>query len=106
MLFTVVIVIISVSICIAVFAFFDSAAPSALTISSGPENSIYHRHAEKYKTILAKEGVTLTIQTSEGSTDNLQKLANRRAKVDVAFVQSGKTDGVAVDQLMSLGSVS
>jgi TRAP-type uncharacterized transport system substrate-binding protein len=106
MLFTTVVAIISISICVAIFAFFDSAAPSQLTISSGPENSIYHRHAEKYKTILAKEGVTLTIQTSEGSTDNLKKLTDPRAKVDVAFVQSGKTDGIAVDKLMSLGSVS
>src|SRR5207249_9271752 len=62
------------------FGFFDTAAPSTLTITSGPEGSGFKRNAEQYKKILAKQGVTLKILPSEGSHDNLQRLANREGR--------------------------
>ncbi|HEU4708265.1 MAG TPA: TAXI family TRAP transporter solute-binding subunit [Methylophilaceae bacterium] len=106
LLFMAVVVIIGLTICLAVFAFFNTAAPTRLTIAGGPPGSIYQRNAEQYKKILAKEGVTLTILTTGGSTDNLKKLADPHTKVDVGFVQGGETDGINTDHLMSLGSVS
>ncbi|MES2547198.1 MAG: TAXI family TRAP transporter solute-binding subunit [Pseudomonadota bacterium] len=95
-----------VLICLAVFVFFNSAAPTRLTITAGEEGSVFQKNALKYKTILAREGVTLTILPSNGSIDNLHKLADRRVNVDIGFVQSGVTGDVKVDKLMSLGSIA
>ncbi|MES2499942.1 MAG: TAXI family TRAP transporter solute-binding subunit [Pseudomonadota bacterium] len=93
-------------ICLAVFLFFNSAAPTTITITSGEEGSIFQKNALKYKAILAKEGVTLNILPSNGSIDNLNKLNDKRLKVDVGFVQSGVAENIKVDKLMSLGSVA
>ena len=41
------------------------------------------------KKILARNGITLKIVTSEGSLDNLNRLTDGNSGVDVAFVQSG-----------------
>lgn len=91
---------------LALFLFFNSAAPTTLTITSGEEGSIFQKNALKYKAILAREGVKLTILPSNGSIDNLNKLADKHVKVDIGFVQSGVVGNVKVDKLMSLGSVA
>ena len=93
-------------ICIAVFLFFNSAAPTSLTITTGEEGSIYQKNALKYKAILAREGVTLNIVPSNGSIDNLNKLADKRVNVDIGFVQSGVVGKIMTDKLMSLGSIA
>ena len=89
-----------------VFIFFNTAAPSTLTITSGPEGSSFSRNAERYQKILAKEGVTLNILPSEGSTQNLKRLLDPKIDVDVGFVLGGEVAKTNVDQLMSLGSVN
>jgi TRAP-type uncharacterized transport system substrate-binding protein len=85
------------------------APPSTLTMSAGPKGSSFYINAEKYKDILARNGVTLKVQESQGSLDNLLKLEDPKSGVDVGFVQGGMTvPGVANDthkDLMSLGSV-
>ncbi|TMH06570.1 MAG: C4-dicarboxylate ABC transporter substrate-binding protein, partial [Betaproteobacteria bacterium] len=88
------------------FGFFDTAAPSTLTITSGPEGSGFKRNAEQYKKILAKQGVTLKILPSEGSHDNMQRLANPKVAVDVGFVLGGEANSATAENLVSLGSVS
>lgn len=95
-----------VAIGIALFLYFDSATPNTITITTGPVGSSYQRSAEKYKKILAKEGITLKIIPSEGSVDNLKKLLNPKTAVDVGFVQGGQVNGTNVDNLVSLGSVN
>lgn len=93
-------------VCLAVFLFFNSAAPTSLTITGGEEGSIFQKNAVKYKAALAREGVKLTILPSNGSIDNLNKLADKRVNVDIGFVQSGVAENIKVDKLMSLGSVA
>ncbi|HBC85664.1 MAG TPA: C4-dicarboxylate ABC transporter substrate-binding protein [Lentisphaeria bacterium] len=94
------------AISLAVFMFFNSAAPTTLTIAAGSEGSMFGRFADKYQKILLKQGIRLKILKSEGSIDNLKKLANPRIKVDVGFVQGGETEGIDIDKLVSLGTVS
>jgi len=93
-------------LCLALFLFINSAAPTKLTITAGEEGSIYHNNALKYKALLAKEGVTLTILPSNGSIDNLNKLADKRVNVDIGFVQSGVAANTKINKLMSLGSIA
>jgi TRAP-type uncharacterized transport system substrate-binding protein len=101
-----VVLLVVLAIGLAVVVFINSAAPTVLTIAGGPQGSSFYRSAERYKAILAKEGITLNIIETEGSVDNLKKLADPKMKVDVGFVMGGETKGINVEHLMSLGSVS
>src|SRR5512139_1186705 len=69
-----------------IFLFFYLAPPNTITIISGPEGSTFRRTAERYAKILQRNGVTLRILPSEGSVENIKKLADPSSKVDVGFV--------------------
>ena len=81
------------------------APPKTIYFISGPDGSGYRNQAEKYQKILARDGVKLEILPSRGALDNLDKLANPAAKVDVGFVQGGLAEGRELPHLVSLGSV-
>jgi hypothetical protein len=103
---TTIILFIGVTVAVAAFFFLNTAAPRTLTISSGPQGSTFQRYAERYQEILAREGVLLNILPSDGSSDNLNRLADPKVNVDIAFVLSGETQKKPYDTLMSLGNVS
>jgi len=86
--------------------FLKSAPPNTLTITSGPEGSLFRTNAEKYRVILARNGVTLKVLPSQGSLENLERLQNTRFRVDVGFVQGGVTNANSLDKLVSLGSIA
>jgi TRAP transporter TAXI family solute receptor len=81
------------------------APPDTITIISGPTGSVFQRNAEKYRKILARNGVKLRILPSEGSLENLKKLIDPAHHIDVGFVQGGVSTGISVEKLVSLGSV-
>jgi hypothetical protein len=58
------------------------APPDTITIASGPVGSTFRLTAEKYRKILARNGVKLEILPSEGSLDNLKKLDDIETKVN------------------------
>ena len=82
------------------------APPHTLTITAGPQGSSFWNAAQKYKAILARNSITLNVLTSEGSAENLKRLADPHSNVDVGFVQDGVAQGPAPDGLTSLGSVA
>ena len=88
------------------FVFLNSAPPTTLTMTSGPDGSAFRQTAEQYRKILAREGVTLKVLASQGSRDNLARLSDAKAKVDVGFVTGGETAASGVGHLVSLGSLS
>jgi hypothetical protein len=98
-----------VLVIVAAFAFasklMQSAPPSHIRMISGSPGSSYRTLAEKYKKIIETHGVKIEIVASEGALDNLERLADPKAKVDVGFVQGGLTDGVDISRLVSLGTV-
>ena len=93
-------------IAIGVFLFFYLAPPNTIIMTSGPKGSTFERYAEKYAKILQREGVTLKILTSEGSVENIKRLADPASKINVGFVQGGVKRDINTDKLVSLGSVS
>jgi hypothetical protein len=88
------------------FRFVRPAPPDTIVIASGPDGSIFRAAADKYRKIIERDGVKVRILPSQGSLDNLKMLADSASRVDVAFVQGGLTDGVDIEGLKSLGSVS
>jgi TRAP-type uncharacterized transport system substrate-binding protein len=65
------------------------APPNVLTISAGPPGSSFWNAAQRYKAILARNGITLKVLPSAGSLQNLERLSDPKVDVDVGFVQSG-----------------
>src|ERR1700730_5838346 len=87
------------------FKFVRPAPPDTLVFTSGANGSTFRTNAEKYKTILARNGVKLELVPSEGSLENLKRLADPAFKADVGFVQGGVAAGTNIDHLVSLGTV-
>jgi len=100
------IVFASLAVIAAVWWFISSAPPRTLTITSGPPGSTFQRTAERYRDILASNGVTLKILPSQGSMENLDRLADPAFKVDIGFVQTGASNAVKAASLFSLGSIA
>ena len=97
---------VALAVGLAGFAFIHMAVPNTLTITAGPAGSSFYRNAEKYKKILAKDGVTLNILPSNGSPENLQRLTTPGATADIGFVLGGEVKDAKVNALMTLGSVN
>jgi TRAP-type uncharacterized transport system substrate-binding protein len=96
--------IIGAIIVAAIWYFIHLAPPRVITISCGPEQSLYWRFATNYQGWLGSNHITLRILTSHGSQENLQRVADRTA--DIAFVQSGITSKDKAENVMTLGSIS
>ncbi len=94
------------AIAVGTFLFFYLAPPNTIIMTSGPKGSSFERYAERYAKILQRQGVTLKILPSEGSVENIKRLADPSSKVNVGFVQGGVKKDANTDKLVSLGSVS
>ncbi|HEX3099331.1 MAG TPA: TAXI family TRAP transporter solute-binding subunit, partial [Usitatibacter sp.] len=87
------------------YRFVRPAPPGTIVLTSGGAGSLFDVASRRYRDILARQGVTLEILPSEGSLENLKRLADPDSKVDVGFVQGGLADRVDAAKLVSLGSV-
>lgn len=94
-------------IIVGLVVFIRSAPPSTLTISSGPEDSYFHKTALRYAKKLEKKGVKVNVLISNGSLQNLERLSDPKSKVDLAIVQGGLKDkDYKLDEMVSLGSIT
>ncbi|NTV69966.1 MAG: TAXI family TRAP transporter solute-binding subunit [Azonexaceae bacterium] len=91
------------------YQFVEPAPPKKIVISTGSESGAYYQFAQRYATILARDGITLEVRSSAGSLENIERL--KQGEVQVGFVQGGvvppKEDPDAEDDsgLLSLGSL-
>jgi TRAP-type uncharacterized transport system substrate-binding protein len=63
--------------------------PRHIVLASGLQDGLYHQYAQRYKEILAREGVTVEERLTGGAEDNEQLLHNPKSGVDVAFMHGG-----------------
>ena len=92
----------------ALFYFVAPPPPMHAHMATGFEGGSYRQFAEQLKIALAKQGFELTLVTSTGSSDNLQRLLAEPGEVQIALVQSGLEQQLPTDQrarLRSLGAV-
>ncbi|MDC0335597.1 ABC transporter substrate-binding protein [Pseudodesulfovibrio sp.] len=87
------------------YQFVDPLPPSKVTIAAGSKTGAYTKFARKYAEVFAREGVELIVVESNGSMDNLAKMADPENGVDAAFMQGGITTPEAHPDLRSLGSL-
>ena len=85
------------------YQFVGPAPPREVTMTTGSERGAYHAFGKKYATELAKAGVTLTLKPSAGSLENLSRLTDANAPVQVGLVQGGLANATTHPGLSSLG---
>jgi TRAP-type uncharacterized transport system substrate-binding protein len=89
----------------------DPAPPKRVVLTAGSEEGDFQKYAERYKKILAKDGITLEVLDSKGAMENLKRLRDPKEAVTLGFLQDGLATGTseapAADALplVSLGSV-
>ena len=79
--------------------------PRTIVITAGSEGGAYLAYAERYRELLARQGITLEVLPSEGSLENLERLADPAFRVDIGFVQGGAAKGADLSGLVSLGAL-
>jgi len=79
----------SVAIAVASAWFLQSTIPRRIVLASGLEDGLYHRYAQRYKDILARDGVTVEERLTGGADENADLLRDSGSGVDVAFVHGG-----------------
>jgi len=85
--------------------FVRPAPPDSFVMSTGAEGGAYDQFAQRYRDILARDGVTVELRRSAGSMENLKRLADPASGVEAAFVQAGVTLPEGNPGLVSLGSI-
>ncbi|HEX7155738.1 MAG TPA: TAXI family TRAP transporter solute-binding subunit, partial [Burkholderiaceae bacterium] len=81
------------------------APPKTIVMTAGTEGSTFRNIAERYRKILAGNGIELQILPSLGSVDNLKRLSDPSVHVDIGFVQGGLPQPPGAEDLVSLGSM-
>lgn len=75
----------------AAYWWLDPQPPRTVTLATGPEGSAYAEFGKRYAQALAKNGITVTLLSTDGPAANLQAL--RDGSADVAFVRGGSDSG-------------
>src|SRR5262245_33050607 len=81
------------------------APPRTVVMTTGPAGSAYAQFGERYREILAREGIELRLVPSNGAVENLSRLLDPKAGVNVGFVQGGISGPGASRDLASLGTI-
>ena len=69
--------------------FLQSTIPRRIVLASGLKDGMYHEYAQRYKEILARDGVTVEERVTGGADENEQLLHDPKSGVDVAFMHGG-----------------
>lgn len=88
-----------------VIGIFQPAPPRTVTMATGSAGGAYHGYGERYREILKREGVELKLEPTTGAIENLRRLNDPSAEIDVSFLQGGTTNSTVSPQLESLGTV-
>ncbi|HET9451234.1 MAG TPA: TAXI family TRAP transporter solute-binding subunit [Aggregicoccus sp.] len=97
-------------------SFIKPAPPRSLVMAIAPDEGGARYYARRYQELLARDGITVELRTTEGSAHNVALLQDPGERVDVAFVQSGTAQQEApaaarglrarAASVVSLGSVA
>ncbi len=92
-------------ICWAGYRFTQPIPPKNLVMSTGGENGAFAFFGERYRQMLAQNGIRVKLVPSSGAIESLRRLRDESQKVDAGFVQDGMGKSEGPSNLVSLGSV-
>jgi TRAP transporter TAXI family solute receptor len=87
------------------FHFVKPIPPRTLTMTTGMEGGSFVVLGERYRQVLARDGIQLQLLASSGSVENLVRLKDESTAAEVGFVQGGIGKAEAASKLVSLGSI-
>jgi TRAP transporter TAXI family solute receptor len=79
--------------------------PRTIVFAAGPKGGMFEAFAERYRDLLAHEGIRLEILTTRGSVQNLELIRAEPRRVDAALVQGGVGSAGEDEGIEALGSV-
>lgn len=85
--------------------FIKPAPPDNFVMTTGADGGAYHLFAQRYRDILKRERITVSLKPSAGSIENFQRLQNANSGVEVGLIQAGIYPGAPPEGLRSLGAV-
>jgi TRAP-type uncharacterized transport system substrate-binding protein len=85
--------------------FIFPSPPTKVDIAGSYPGGHFEALARRYKSILARSGVTLNILTTDGAAENLKLLNDRSWNVPIGFMQGGVANADAAPDLLSLGRI-
>jgi hypothetical protein len=71
------------------FQFLEPMPPRRIVLAAGPEGSALHALGMQYAGRLSEQGIDVDVRATRGAADNAALLADRSARVDVAFLVAG-----------------
>lgn len=74
-------------------------------MATGPEGSAFETFGKRYKILLAKQGIELRLVPTRGALENLERLRDPKANVQVGFVMGGLAEETDSNELLSLGTI-
>ena len=86
--------------------YFFPAPPSKITIATATGGSTYELLGNRYKAILARSHVDVTVRLTNGAVENLQLLEDRNSGVAAGIVAGGISDAALSPGLRSLGRIN
>jgi TRAP transporter TAXI family solute receptor len=87
------------------YKYVQPAPPRHFVITTGTEDGAYHLFAQRYREILAREGIQVELRPSAGSVENLNRLLDPDSGIEVGFLQGGVTPPEGSPRLVSLGAL-
>jgi uncharacterized protein len=85
--------------------FVSPAPPSKLVIAAASKGSPYYEAAQRYRSFLDRNGVTLEVLETKGSLENMSLLKDASSGVAVAFLQGGIASSKDIPDVYSIGRV-
>jgi TRAP-type uncharacterized transport system substrate-binding protein len=79
------------------------APPKTLIIATASKGSPYYEVAQRYRSLLAANGVNLVVRETGGSMENLKLISDPPSNVSAAFLQGGVSDNERSPDLRSIG---
>ena len=80
--------------------------PNTLTMTTGMEGGSFVVFAERYRQVLARDGIRVNLRPSSGVVENLRLMSDESLGVDASFVQGALDKSEIAANLMSLGSLT
>jgi len=102
---TVALVLFTIALVWVMFAVFKPTPPRTVTMAVDPEGSFNAEVAERYRELLAHDGIELKLVPSKGAVDSVALLQDPKTGVSIAIIPSGITNEQKAPELISLGTL-
>ena len=81
--------LVALALVFASFSLIEPPCPKHIVIATGSDTGAYFEYANRYREILAKDGITLEVRTTAGSVENNRLLESDDSDVSMALIQGG-----------------